>query len=388
MYQGESFQVTLVSSACTDIFPGNNSSNFRNVLPKTLRIKDYECGLASLQYSDNFHITNKIEPVVTIPEGEDFFDLEKEDNKIIFFEYKVQFHNIRKEYSDYVTFVTNLNIKMQEQNCNVRILGSYLEEGPVFFSLNYQTNDDYKLYIDSNLASILGFSKQTFKAGAHQSNKEPNKELLESLSDSTLFAVEQRKYTLHTVELDQMTTPTLQDLVLEIVSSLTLSGAHIRMQADPVTSSIKIDTGHKYSYLRLSPFLNRYLGLDPSFSMNGVQDITVNRSVVDPGEILNLGDYLNRGPASKNLISRSVLVLAGVISENFFNNKFLPTIAVLNREPGDGHHSISFNPILYYPVSIADANSIQIQLLTEDLLPLRVQETPTTATLYFRKRKI
>lgn len=382
----QSFYAYLASTDSNEVCPHNTSSDFTTVLPQQLKLTDFDVALTKLFVQDNFIVPKKKEKVTPIVKtNRNLFENSVQGDVVVFYNYKHALVVAEKKYDNFTNFLTYLNAEIAKVNIDMKITADYENSIPISTTIEYNDDKGYDCYLSYGLATILGFKTKFFKKGNWPNTEKIDLDWFEKAKPSTRFSVQFSKYEVTTVAIGPLIDPNLNDIVLSIQAALIENGVVVPMFVDELNSTLTVDTGHPWSYLSMSTFLNNYLRLDSGHAFRGRMTVKIPPQIINPSSLTpeeNLTPPLPTGPTSLE----KIVVLASCIAPSYYKGQLLPIAAVLDRGTETGKYNYESSPPIYLPVSTPEVKSIRIQVLTQDLEPIYPQRKPTLAELHFKKK--
>lgn len=384
-----SFSIYVCSNHGTDVFPQNTSFKFSNPLPEALKLDKFDVALSKISFQDRFLKSSEEKIILPVPKsGGSIFDNTIFGDVVQYFEHKQETINITKTYESFINFIAGVNATLLRLGIVANFVPKYEGEKPVEMTLNFEESNGYTLTLSGSLPKILGFQTSTFHQGTHPNTLPPDYEFFKGISTGKSFPISVQKYEVLDIRVEHFDTPSLSDIMMDIQLKLTEAGKQVTIIVDEEKSTLRVDTKNVWTYLVLSNFLNKYLKLPPNYLFKGDVTVNVPREVLNPINPLNLETYIRPPTPPADISLDKVLVLASCASPSVFKEKYLPIIAVLDRAQDNDTFKFTANPAVYFPVGIKEVSSIEIQLLTDQLVHLDPFKTPTVVELHFKRTRL
>ena len=392
----DSFTIFVSSTKSVDVFE-NNSTNFRNLLGRNLDVSEYNVALRCIVFYDNYKTPPLWERLILEAKEaplEPFFKKMGEDNRITFTKIIMEIVNLTNTFANLAAFTTYANEVFRQYDIDAYVVLSVTSETktvegrevPVITYrlaklVNFDTNG-FSLVLPRTLARVWGFTKTEFSVGTHYSDLNISDVYFERVRQNAVIAVEKRKAVKTSLLLPQKIDATLEDIVLEMQTVIKDAGGELLATVKDEELTLEYTLEPVASSLSLPPFLSKYLGLGDAGVLTGHQIIPVTAQMIKPyGEV-----YKRRHEYLLEYNLSQIAVECNCVNETLlFNSKFLPCIALIDREEGIQKRIFRPKKLVFYPATKSILNHVSIKLVADTGVVIPPYERPTTVELFFQK---
>lgn len=386
----DSFSVVLASTKSSTTF-NNNSSCFSNSLGRSIDVSDYSVCLRSITFHDNFRKPPPWERLYkTFKETKHglFFKEPGVDNLVILTkEILAKLVVSNAGINNLPLFTTYLNEQFLQYDMRAYIVLTVVQsednttEYRMAKLVNLDTNH-FDFLLPWQISRMYGFTKTVFSPGDHYNTLPIAPEYYASFSPSSSWIIEKRKLEVDEQHIAQMVDPKLSDIIAWISVAVLHAGGTFNATIDKEFMTMEYILGPENSTLKISDHLGNFLGLGPDAYLTGRQTIPINAQMVDPyGELyIRQGDYQSRFSLSQ------LLVVSNCVTDSFlFDSKFIPCVAVIQREEGSIEKVVRPKKPVFYSGTKSILDNISIKLMTDSGKLLPVTDRPTIVELFFQK---
>lgn len=382
----DSFSITLQSNLDTDKFSNNTNFRFRNSVPAGLDLHNYQVGLQSIYFTDNYDRTPPKPVVLHQKSTKPFFNTDLEEDLVVVQTTIPKHLNGIKNENRLDQFLIKFNVELAKYNYKIQISPT-LQSGQIIGVKITNTSDNiYHTSLDESLGKVLGFSKLQVPHGESSSNVAIKLSDFTSLElKSVVGTISQYRINQEEIKLSQFEgEPVLSDLCNEIVLALEKKDHKISLTAVIGHDAINFDLDSPTRRLILSDYLLDYLGLPDSFTFIGSGTVVVKKGLSqDPNEIDDFAFQHSKQSSSK------LFVTCDLIEENYFAGKPLNYLAVIDRSTTQNMES-SYHPrkILFKQVVPRNPRQIEISIYSDKLEFIPLSDSPSVVCLNFIKSRL
>jgi hypothetical protein len=391
------YYATVFSSASLSTCPENTSSNFSNLLAKSID-SDYplEVGLASLTYWDKFNPTSpNNQPIPVKPKPivakKSFFNGDIKDASV---EVTRRISVLREFFVKSLgmkihSFVTQMDIKcktLNREGFEIKFEQEILA-GKTFVNMFFTDHTNrLRLELSDELKNILGFKVNIFKRGAyraayHLEDTDPQLAFSDlNVNDEAVFRIwDIEKLKLEIKEPEEYDIELFGD---NLTSEFLKAGMDMGfLVSDEGLVEINMrTTGVRFNF---SKHLNRILNLNEDFEFDVPKvEFRVSSDMIVANEIIPLPEV--EPTTTKN----HLLVLTNLVEPQRFGCSYTRVLRSMTRRKAINEQiEIVFDPVWYLPLERQEHRFIKIQLSDENFNLISPSLGPTYATLHVRRAK-
>lgn len=347
-------------------------------------MSNFEVGLENVNFADNYEPPNILPVILKHDENRSFYNTYFSDNMV-----SVQTSTSKKIFAIKSTtkfdqFAILLNNELVRHAFPLHISLRREAGAVVGVTMSNKMTDGYHLTMDESVCKILGYSSEIIPPGESMNDMRFDDAHFKNAPDGNIGQLYEYRYFENDYEIPQIKgIPSLSSLLAAIVALCYTNGHNISLRLLRSRGALEYNVEPKRRRILLSDFLNKDLELPKRFPFQGSGTVLISESALNTNEI---DDYLHE---TKKISSSKVFVLCNIINSNYYGDKLLPYLNVLDRTVTKYNQTVYYpNRIVYKPVIDQNPAHITITFVTDtgDFLPL--SRIPSTATLHFRLKSL
>lgn len=251
----------------------------------------------------------------------------------------------------------------------------------------YTGTDGAQLILEQPLNIIMGFTDTVFANGTYTNDAPPDLQRYKSITfGETVGRIRQLKTIKINANIEQIRgKPLASEITAGIVDALDDFDIESSFVVRKNLNVIEFDIQDLVK-VKLSKFLNEYLGLDANFIFEGTGSVKITKELVKSPEVIETEKLLVPEPKSCS----KILVLCSLCENQVWAGRLLPILAVIQRDEHEHSSQINFTPSLplYKATSVKQVSQITISLRDDRLEYLPFSEEPTAITISVKRKQL
>ncbi|OXA48410.1 hypothetical protein Fcan01_16956 [Folsomia candida] len=376
----DSFSVTIISDEQCFWFPGNTSTDFRNLINGLIEFRTglIQFGLSEIFFDCPAYDPKPVEakkPKLALTTGFGTQDITV---------YRILLIETLNYESDKILNIIKLIELINELNIRLGIkflLEMAFTDQETFHIKIKQNIPDRFIRLPQEFAKCIGFDTTDFPTGTYTGKPVRMEGCYVDPGVPLKLIITENRWEQNAVVTAPTTDKDFDELLSAIINAITPTKVKIGFVHEQVNDSIFLDVTFYEGdiKLKLSEEINLLFGLEKDFVFVKSTNIVIPIQNFSPGT--PSADIICPDRDDNSF----VYILCDIVQPQLVGGKLVPAIAVLNRDPTRQRVYRVFDPVTYLTPKRQQVEWIHIQIVDRNLEPLPPSLRPSMIKLHFKK---